>query len=368
LNNGWSNFLLKEYCALYKVDEDCSVYPKLLLRTFLNNVEEWLHKEDSRLEVDCIETYYFLLEKHSDTIKLEPELLLQMMIHILLSPIRFAYSIDRINEVHNLLKKMLRPTMPILKLLDNDKREWIMSNITEKIGFISDNPSELNMGKRIAVLESFQKIIFYNIIKDYIKPITKIYFTKATAIDLAYEQSMSELNNSSIDNNNFHAVSDFDEFLKDNSESSEGYTERKKTPKKRQRKKKQPKKEETTSTETKPEITNNTNNNNPNDSLEQNNQNQQQQETTSKKKNRTYWTTEEVDTLIKGVKKFGVGNWAVILRCYKNEFNEKRKAPDLKDKWRNVIAQKGKKPRKRKSSTPTPVTLTPFDDFIDTNK
>jgi len=67
-----------------------------------------------------------------------------------------------------------------------------------------------------------------------------------------------------------------------------------------------------------------------------------------KVRDRIYWTTEEVDALTEGVKKYGAGNWAVILRAYKNKFHDKRKPPDLKDKWRNVLAQKNKVKKNKK--------------------
>ncbi|KAK6936588.1 SANT/Myb domain [Dillenia turbinata] len=48
------------------------------------------------------------------------------------------------------------------------------------------------------------------------------------------------------------------------------------------------------------------------------------------------WSVEEEDKLIQGVKKFGEGNWKLILDCYREVFQE-RTSTDLKDKWRNLM-------------------------------
>ncbi|PSR95017.1 Telomeric repeat-binding factor like [Actinidia chinensis var. chinensis] len=48
------------------------------------------------------------------------------------------------------------------------------------------------------------------------------------------------------------------------------------------------------------------------------------------------WSTIEEDTLRTGVKKFGTGNWKVILNSYRDVFEERTEV-DLKDKWRNMI-------------------------------
>ncbi|KAM7276315.1 hypothetical protein ACFE04_018181 [Oxalis oulophora] len=54
------------------------------------------------------------------------------------------------------------------------------------------------------------------------------------------------------------------------------------------------------------------------------------------RKKKKQWSPEEEETLRKGVKKFGKGNWTLILNAYAVEF-EGRTAIDLKDKWRNMI-------------------------------
>ncbi|KAK6943493.1 SANT/Myb domain [Dillenia turbinata] len=48
------------------------------------------------------------------------------------------------------------------------------------------------------------------------------------------------------------------------------------------------------------------------------------------------WSVEEEDKLMQGVKKFGEGNWKLILDCYREVFQE-RTSTDLKDKWRNLM-------------------------------
>lgn len=54
---------------------------------------------------------------------------------------------------------------------------------------------------------------------------------------------------------------------------------------------------------------------------------------------RIYWTSEEVQALIAGVKKHGAGKWAVILADNSLKFNRRRTNVDLKDKWRNLQKQ-----------------------------
>jgi len=48
------------------------------------------------------------------------------------------------------------------------------------------------------------------------------------------------------------------------------------------------------------------------------------------------WTQEEEDALIRGVKKFGEGNWIIILSSYKAIFHPFRTSTHLEDKWRNL--------------------------------
>nr|XP_048323922.1 uncharacterized protein LOC107411598 isoform X2 [Ziziphus jujuba var. spinosa] len=47
------------------------------------------------------------------------------------------------------------------------------------------------------------------------------------------------------------------------------------------------------------------------------------------------WSLVEEETLRDGVKKFGKGNWKLILNCYRDVFEERTEV-DLKDKWRNM--------------------------------
>ncbi|KAL8087689.1 uncharacterized protein LOC141697444 [Apium graveolens] len=54
------------------------------------------------------------------------------------------------------------------------------------------------------------------------------------------------------------------------------------------------------------------------------------------RRKRKPWSNEEEDTLRKGVKKYGTGNWKIILNMYSDIFDD-RTAIDLKDKWRNLI-------------------------------
>jgi len=54
-----------------------------------------------------------------------------------------------------------------------------------------------------------------------------------------------------------------------------------------------------------------------------------------RRRTRKKWTPEEEDALMAGVKKFGKGNWKLILHSYREIFRE-RTDVDLKDKWRNM--------------------------------
>ena len=47
------------------------------------------------------------------------------------------------------------------------------------------------------------------------------------------------------------------------------------------------------------------------------------------------WTTEEEESIISGVEKFGIGRWAEIRDEYKNVF-QNRSSVDIKDKYRNL--------------------------------
>lgn len=65
---------------------------------------------------------------------------------------------------------------------------------------------------------------------------------------------------------------------------------------------------------------------------------------------RVKWREEEVTALKKGVERYGVGRWAVILREFASAFDPVRISVDLKDKWRNIF----KVPKSRVSTTSRP--------------
>ncbi|KAJ3672568.1 hypothetical protein LUZ60_007289 [Juncus effusus] len=54
-----------------------------------------------------------------------------------------------------------------------------------------------------------------------------------------------------------------------------------------------------------------------------------------KRRPKRKWTEQEVEALIKAVKKIGKGNWQQMVDIYGDEFDD-RTAVDLKDKWRNM--------------------------------
>jgi len=60
------------------------------------------------------------------------------------------------------------------------------------------------------------------------------------------------------------------------------------------------------------------------------------------RRQRVFWTEEEEKTLIKGVAKYGIGNWVSIHRRYAEKFHPQRTPSDLKDKWRNLQNKKKK--------------------------
>lgn len=57
----------------------------------------------------------------------------------------------------------------------------------------------------------------------------------------------------------------------------------------------------------------------------------------SKRSKRVKWTKEEVHALQEGVRQYGEGRWAVILREFASSFHSCRISVDLKDKWRNLF-------------------------------
>eukprot|EP00177_Eucheuma_denticulatum_P007017 GFKZ01012760.1.p1 GENE.GFKZ01012760.1~~GFKZ01012760.1.p1 ORF type:complete len:1188 (+),score=206.21 GFKZ01012760.1:339-3902(+) len=56
-----------------------------------------------------------------------------------------------------------------------------------------------------------------------------------------------------------------------------------------------------------------------------------------KRSKRVKWTVDEVRALQEGVRQYGEGRWAVILREYAPCFHSCRISVDLKDKWRNLF-------------------------------
>eukprot|EP01135_Chromosphaera_perkinsii_P007107 Nk52_evm6s696 gene=Nk52_evmTU6s696 len=77
------------------------------------------------------------------------------------------------------------------------------------------------------------------------------------------------------------------------------------------------------------------------------------------RRQKTVWEEYEVDMLIKGVKKFGFGNWKTILEMYPALMERGRTNVDLKDKWRvlqnsmayqkrieNISSESNRRPRK----------------------
>ena len=60
---------------------------------------------------------------------------------------------------------------------------------------------------------------------------------------------------------------------------------------------------------------------------------------------RTRWSKEEEEYLRKGVEKFGLGSWAMILRDpgFRKHFAEQRTSVDLKDKWRVMMQADARK-------------------------
>ncbi|GMH13058.1 hypothetical protein Nepgr_014899 [Nepenthes gracilis] len=57
-----------------------------------------------------------------------------------------------------------------------------------------------------------------------------------------------------------------------------------------------------------------------------------------RRRKRKKWCPEEEETLRTGVKKYGIGNWKLILNVYRNIFEERTEV-DLKDKWRNLTRE-----------------------------
>lgn len=60
-------------------------------------------------------------------------------------------------------------------------------------------------------------------------------------------------------------------------------------------------------------------------------------QTKVRRQKRIKWSDDEVLALRAGVRKYGEGRWAVILREFANNFHPVRISVDLKDKWRNMF-------------------------------
>lgn len=67
-----------------------------------------------------------------------------------------------------------------------------------------------------------------------------------------------------------------------------------------------------------------------------------------RRRKKVYWTSAEVDCLLDGVDKYGVGNWKVILEQGKDVFLAHRTNVDLKDKWKNIHMDRPGKQRREK--------------------
>lgn len=72
----------------------------------------------------------------------------------------------------------------------------------------------------------------------------------------------------------------------------------------------------------------------------------------SKRLRRVKWRKHEVEALKKGVERYGIGRWAVILREYAKDFDPVRISVDLKDKWRNIFKAPKVSRQTRESTLP----------------
>ncbi len=70
------------------------------------------------------------------------------------------------------------------------------------------------------------------------------------------------------------------------------------------------------------------------------------------------WTGEEADALLDGVARFGLGEWAQVLKAIwgKRVDFPKRSSTDLKDKWRNLL-QLASLPSQSRRKAETPPDL-----------
>jgi hypothetical protein len=80
----------------------------------------------------------------------------------------------------------------------------------------------------------------------------------------------------------------------------------------------------------------------------------------SANKKRIPWTEEETSNLYNGVERYGVGEWAKIMSTYK--FHDRRRAVDLKDKWRNMYKAASGLLRRDPTVAATPRALTSAQD------
>ena len=75
----------------------------------------------------------------------------------------------------------------------------------------------------------------------------------------------------------------------------------------------------------------------------------------------TPWTDDEVDCLREGVRRFGIGQWALILGNDAGRFNTCRSQVDLKDKWRNLERAAGRQPQHQRGVATAPAVPQQLD-------
>jgi len=313
-----------------------------MLRYLLNNIEEWFHKDDARLEFESLDTLHVLLIQNVEIFKLNVDIIRDLVINILLSPLRFGVTIDRIVEFGNLFKKINRyPPLPLINAMDEESRSNLVNEINNVSLLTEHPPTEGSMKKREEILHKNPKHNFYNKFNNYLDPVKNHYFNQETLVDKAYNYFLIMENEKKL---NVEGNTDLDDSIKKNledsdSDESEDFKKRNQTgysyPKNIMKKEVNSPTEDDGLPSSQPDI-------------DFSQTSQSPQPNRRKVRDRIYWTTEEVDALTEGVKKYGAGNWAVILRAYKNKFHDKRKPPDLKDKWRNVLAQKNKVKKNKK--------------------
>jgi len=175
------------------VDQKNSLYPKILLRTLLNNLMEY-KEEKGRLDFECLETLdYFILDKsilHKDYV-----LVNSLIFHIILSPVRLTITVDRILEVRNIILKIRRYPLPIIESLNQDFRNKMDVDMN-KILKETDNPSETkSSGAWYTFMELHKVDVFYGKIMDYLDPISDSFFNQESLIDKAFKNKNNEIEN-----------------------------------------------------------------------------------------------------------------------------------------------------------------------------